>query len=125
MRITTSAKLSLSLIGIVAVLFVSGPMLLAYGWQLVHGRDVTLNGLTLHLDRGWIVLHNSVVRIPDDIFYRDADVNVNLCDDTTRLSTTTSGCWHPHEITQRYGKQVFSTISPDHTPYWRQVRLVF
>jgi hypothetical protein len=51
-------------------------MLFAYGWQWVHGRDVTLNGLTLHLDRGWIVLHNSVVRIPDDIFYRDADVNV-------------------------------------------------
>ncbi len=75
MRRTTSAKLLLSIVGIIILLLLTGPMIFAFGWQLTHGRTVTVNGLTFHLDRGWVVFHKSIIRIPDDVFLRDADDN--------------------------------------------------
>jgi hypothetical protein len=75
MRLTPSVKLSMYAVIITVLLFLTGPMLIAFTWQSIHGRDVTVNGLTLHLERGWMVLHNSIVRVPDDLFFRDADDN--------------------------------------------------
>jgi len=69
MRRATSAKLLSSIIGIVIVLYVTAPIMFAFSWQLVHGRQVELKGITLRLDRGWIVLDDSVTRIPDNLFF--------------------------------------------------------
>jgi hypothetical protein len=75
MSMTPVAKLSLFAVTFIVLLFFTGPMLYAFQWQLAHGRDVTLNGLTLHLDRGWIVTHNAIVRVPDNLFFGDAADN--------------------------------------------------
>jgi hypothetical protein len=73
MSLKPSTKLMLSIVGILVVLFISAPTVFAYGWQLIHGREVTLGGLSFRLDPGWIVLHGSAARLPEDIFIRSSE----------------------------------------------------
>jgi N6-adenosine-specific RNA methylase IME4 len=73
MSLKPSTKLMISILGVVLLLFLSAPTIFSYGWQLVHGREVTLGGLGFRLDPGWIILHGSAARLPEDIFVHSSE----------------------------------------------------
>lgn len=80
-----SNKLALSALGIVVLLFVSAPTIFSYGWQFVHGRKVTLGGLSLRLAPNWIVLHGEAVRLREDTL-------IHLSDETLISVTQIKKC---------------------------------
>ncbi len=73
MSLKASTKLMISILGVLLLLFISAPTIFSYGWQFVHGREATLGGLSFRLDPGWIILHGSAARLPEDIFVHSSE----------------------------------------------------
>ena len=73
MRGKPSTKLTISILGIILLLFVSAPAIFSCGWQLIHGEQVTLEGVSLRLDPGWVVFRNSIARIREDMLFRSSE----------------------------------------------------
>jgi hypothetical protein len=69
----TTIKLSLSMLGILFLLLITAPELIAYGWQAIHGKEATLGNLSLKLEPGWIVIRGGAARLREDMLVRSSN----------------------------------------------------